>query len=71
MEKHTVYSVNMVLLDVLFQACSNKDGDIDNERISAYELACKHLASAGYLKKISDRIYHPIPFESIEAQRLR
>jgi hypothetical protein len=58
----------MVLLDVLFQACSNIDGNIDNARISAYELACRHLASKGYLKKINDRLYRLIPFGSNEAR---
>jgi len=46
-----------LLLDVLFQACSNKEGEIDNMCLSAYENACDYLTEKGYLVTNKGRIY--------------
>ena len=46
-----------LLLDVLFQSCSNDEKKIDNQCLSAYENACDYLAGKGYLYTKNGRIY--------------
>jgi len=50
-----------LLLDVLVQACQNKDGEIDNQCLSAYEEACNYLKEKGILEEVNSRIYNIIP----------
>ena len=46
-----------LLLDVLYQACGEGDGIIDNRCISSYEEACYYLCDKKLLHKINDRTY--------------
>ena len=52
-----------LLLDVLFQACHNKEGEIDNMCLSVYEDACDYLTNKGYLRTKNGRIYELIPHD--------
>ena len=50
-----------LLLDVLVQACGiqqkDKEPEIDNQCLSAYEDACDYLTEQGYLCTHNGRIY--------------
>lgn len=49
-----------LLLDVLNQACGNREGKIDNQCLSAYEDACNYLKKKGLLFEVNSRIYNII-----------
>ena len=47
-----------LLLDVLWQSCgTDKEGELDNQCLSAYEDACDYLTEQGYLTTLNGRIY--------------
>lgn len=52
-----------LLFDVLFQACGNNKGEIDNMCLSAYEGACDYLALKGYIRTKNGRIYEVVKNE--------
>jgi len=47
-----------LLLDVLYQACGDGKGEIDNQCLSAYEDACEYLKKKGILEEVNSRIYN-------------
>ncbi len=49
---------NKILLDVLNNACGDGKGQIDNQGLSAYEQACRHLKIKGILEEVNGRTYN-------------
>lgn len=47
----------LLLLEVLYQACGTSEDTIDNQCLSVYEEACTYLTKKGYLQTKNGRIY--------------
>ena len=51
---------DIILLEVLKQACGNGKGEIDNNCLSAYECACNYLKQKEILEEVNSRIFNII-----------